>query len=91
MYEALLSKPRITRDVRLIRVPDAEGCSICGRLTNSWAEAKDVPLCVECADKTTIPFIPSKREWLTSLGYSLDRNWIPRAEAYQRKSATTDN
>lgn len=78
MYEALLTKPNITRRTTLIRPRgfDAqEDCCICGEPTATWAEAKDVPLCIPCEEKTEPGKVPTKKEWLTKLGFVLEWDW----------------
>lgn len=59
---------------------EIEECCVCGTKTDTWSIAKDVPLCRYCASVTDINNIPSKREWLISLGYQLPVNWKANVE-----------
>lgn len=54
---------------------EVEECCICGTKTDYWSLDKDVPLCPKCAATNNINSIPSKRDWLISLGYQLPTNW----------------
>jgi len=79
MFDSLMQKPRVSHDIRLIRVAGdpREECCMCGTPTETWAEAKDVPLCMSCAETSNVFSIPTKRQWLVSLGVNLDPNWRP--------------
>lgn len=55
-----------------------ENCCHCGEPTAFWFEPKDVPLCPACAKKLNNHMaVPSKKEWLESLGYVLPEGWLP--------------
>jgi hypothetical protein len=56
---------------------DHEDCCLCGTQTPFWHEKKDVPLCLPCADGTPGHLVPTKRQWLTDLGFTLPKDWQP--------------
>jgi hypothetical protein len=59
---------------------DAESCCVCGQDTNTWYIIKDVALCPVCAAQVEYNEVPSKRDWLVSLGVNLPKDWKCNAD-----------
>lgn len=57
-----------------------EECAVCKKETPFWYERIDIPLCLGCADCCQPHDIPSKRDWLRSLGFILPDDWTPHAD-----------
>jgi hypothetical protein len=65
---------------------DMEECCICNSSTSYWHVQNDVPLCPHCAGKMHKSAVPTKAQWLTSLGFNLPRKWEPKK--YNRKPSS---
>lgn len=67
----------LSRGLELTRVHGGqpEDCCMCGTTTALWYEEKDVPVCLDCGDTYPAYEIPSKAEWLRSVGIDLPKNW----------------
>lgn len=57
-----------------------ESCAFCRRSTFFWYKPKDVAVCQPCAETVSSEDVPSKREWLNSLGDNLPPSWVPNIE-----------